>query len=96
MGQKACLDTWLNYLTSSEAGHLPSAYRYWAFAEILKMGSYDSARKACDKRGDRTAANFPELDQEALSKVVGVVKDGNGLQLEDAELKKIIQENMRS
>lgn len=67
--QKARLDSWLNYITGPEAENYPAAYRYWAFAEMLKLGSYDDERKAYHKRTETTAAPFPELDQQALALV---------------------------
>jgi len=61
--------TWLEYLTSEEATHVSATFRYWAFAEMLKLGSFDEERKAFNKRTENTAASFPELDQQTLSLV---------------------------
>jgi len=68
--QETRLDSWFSYLTSPEAENIPVAYRYWAFAEMLKLGSYDDNRKAYNKRTETTAAPFPELDQQALALVL--------------------------
>jgi hypothetical protein len=67
--QKARIDNWFDYLTSPEAQHAPAAFRYWAFAEMLKLGGYDENRHAFNKRTETTAATFPELDQQALALV---------------------------
>jgi putative effector of murein hydrolase len=72
--QKARLDSWLNYLTSDEAENYPAAYRYWAFAEMLKLGAYDDERKTYNKRTETTAAPFPELDQQALALVLDEIQ----------------------
>jgi hypothetical protein len=72
--QKARLESWFNYLTSPEAENIPLAYRYWAFAEMLKMGSYDEDRKKYNKRNETTAAPFPELDQQALALVFDEIR----------------------
>jgi hypothetical protein len=71
--QEARLDSWFSYLTSPEAENVPTAYRYWAFAEMLKLGSYDDDRKAYNSRTETTAANFPKLDQQALARVLDEV-----------------------
>ncbi|MBI1975542.1 MAG: hypothetical protein HYS59_00895 [Candidatus Vogelbacteria bacterium] len=69
--QEARLDSWFDYITSPEAEqNVPAAYRYWAFAEMLKLGSYDDERKTYNKRTETTAAPFPELDQQALALVL--------------------------
>lgn len=68
--QKRSLNLWLDYFTSPEAKNYPPAFRYWAFAEMLKLGSYDSERKEFNKRTEKTVAPFPELNQQALSLVL--------------------------
>jgi hypothetical protein len=67
--QKARLDSWLNYIISDEAENYPAAYRYWAFAEMLKLGAYDDECKTYNIRTETTAAPFPELDQQVLALV---------------------------
>nr|HMO79144.1 hypothetical protein [Candidatus Paceibacterota bacterium]HMP19305.1 hypothetical protein [Candidatus Paceibacterota bacterium] len=64
------MDSWFSYLTGPEAKNYPVAYRYWAFAEMLKLGSYDDDRQTYNKRTEDTAASFPELDQQALAIVL--------------------------
>lgn len=67
--QKARMDSWYQYLTGPDTRGIPAAFRYWAFAEMLKLGSYDEERKIFNRRTENTAASFPELDQQALSLV---------------------------
>ena len=69
MDQKARISAWLDYLTSEEARNAPAAFRYWAFAEMLKLGGFNEERKTFNKRTEHTAASFPELDQQALALV---------------------------
>lgn len=72
--QKSRMDGWYKYLTSEEARHAPAAFRYWAFAEMLKLGSFDEDRKVFNRRTENTAASFPELDQQALALVFDEVQ----------------------
>ncbi len=72
--QEARLDSWFDYITSPEAENVPVAYRYWAFAEMLKLGSYDDERKIYNKRTETTAAPFPELDPQALALVLDEIR----------------------
>lgn len=72
--QKSRIKQWLEYLTGEEARHAPTAFRYWAFAEMLKQGDYDPIRGEYNKRTDTTVAIFPELDQQALSFVFDEVE----------------------
>jgi hypothetical protein len=72
--QKKSLDLWLDYLTSDEAKNYPETFRYWAFAEMLKLGTYDRERKEFTKRTEKTVAPFPELNPQALSIVLDEIK----------------------
>jgi hypothetical protein len=72
--QKKSLDLWLDYLTSPEAENYPDVFRYWAFAEMLKLGTYDQERKEFTKRTEKTVAPFPELNPQALSIVLDEIK----------------------
>jgi len=72
--QEARINSWFDYLTSEEANNVPAAYRYWAFAEMLKLGSYDDERNTYNKRTETTAAPFPELDQQALALVLDEIR----------------------
>jgi len=92
--QEARMDSWFNYITSEEAENVPPAYRYWAFAEMLKLGNYDDERKVYNKRTETTAAPFPELDQQALALVLDEVRKkqkGETSQVIQEEFKKRLQ-----
>lgn len=65
--QKTSLDRWFEYLTGPEAKNYPDEFRYWSFAEMLKLGAQDRERKDFNKRVENTAAPFPELNQQALA-----------------------------
>src|SRR3989338_2732163 len=67
--QKARMDRWYTYLTGAQTRGVPPAFRYWAFAEMLKLGSFNEERKVFNKRTENTAASFPELNQQALALV---------------------------
>lgn len=76
--QKARLTEWYNYLTSEEARHVPAAYRYWAFAEMTKLGNFDEVRGIFNVRTVNTAAPFPELNQQALALVLDEIANESG------------------
>ncbi len=68
--QEESLNYWLNYLLSPEAENYPLEFRYWAFVEMLKCGSYDEKRKTFNERTKSTIAPFPPLNQQALAIVL--------------------------
>ncbi|MCR4308294.1 MAG: hypothetical protein NUV80_07105 [Candidatus Berkelbacteria bacterium] len=72
--QTSRMKQWLSYLTGEESRYIPAAFRYWAFAEMLKQGDYDPVRGEYNKRTDTTVAIFPELDQQALALVLDEVQ----------------------
>ncbi|MFH1866972.1 MAG: hypothetical protein ABIJ81_02725 [Patescibacteria group bacterium] len=83
--QKIRLKTWFDYLTGEETRQVPAAFRYWVLAEMLKLGSFDEGRKVFNRRTENTAASFPELDQQALARVLDEVqrkRQGEPLQLQ--------------
>lgn len=67
--QKNRLKQWFEYLTSEETRNIPSALRYWAFVEMLNLGSYNEETKTFNKRTKTTVAPFPQLNHQALSYV---------------------------
>lgn len=71
--QGASFDVWYDYLTSEEARAYPTAFKYWAFTEITKIGVYDRAKKDFTKRSESTIAPFPDLNRQALSFVLDEV-----------------------
>jgi hypothetical protein len=68
--QEESLNYWFNYLLSPEAENYPLEFRYWAFVEMLKCGSYDEKRKTFNERTKLTIAPFPPLNQQALAIVL--------------------------
>jgi hypothetical protein len=68
--QEESLNYWFIYLLSPEAENYPLEYRYWAFVEMLKCGSYDEKRKTFNERTKSTIAPFPPLNQQALAMVL--------------------------
>jgi len=72
--QKTSLDRWFEYLISSEAEHYPETLRYWAFAEMTKLGVFDISHKEFTMRTPKTVAPFPELNHQALALVLGEVQ----------------------
>lgn len=65
--QERSFDVWLNYLTSPEAENYPRALKYWALAEAVKLGPYDSSKRKFSKREKNTVAPLPELNPQALA-----------------------------
>lgn len=91
--QKTRLGVWLDYLTSPEAKNISTVFRYWAFAEMLKLGDYDRSRQVYNERTKTTVANFPELDQQALAMVFDetrrkLASEPQAIQLEDKDKQK--------
>ncbi len=73
--QKASLNGWLDYLGGEEAKeNYPREFRYWAMAEVVKLGAQNKDKLDYTKRDQYTAAPFPELNQQALAKVFDEVK----------------------
>jgi hypothetical protein len=68
--KKESLNYWFNYLLSPEAENYPLEFRYWAFIEMLKCGSYDEKRRTFNERTKSTIAPFPPLNQQALAIVL--------------------------
>jgi hypothetical protein len=68
--QEESLNYWFNYLLSPEAENYPLEFRYWAFVEMLKCGSYDEKRKTFNERTKSTIVPFPPLNQQALAIVL--------------------------
>jgi hypothetical protein len=68
--QEESLNYWFTYLLSPEAENYPLEFRYWAFVEMLKCGSYDENRRTFNKRTKSTISPFPPLNQQALAIVL--------------------------
>jgi hypothetical protein len=66
--QKKSLESWLDYLSSSEATY-PMWFKYYASRSLLKMGKLDKAKRTYPDRSKNTLLPFPELNYEALANV---------------------------
>ena len=99
--QKNRISIWLYYLTRPEAENISPVFRYWAFAEMLKLGDYDPNRKLYNKRTETTVANFPELDQQALAMVFDETRrnlkgEPQAIQLEDEDKQKEFKKSLKN
>jgi ankyrin repeat protein len=81
--QKTRLKEWITYLTSADADYCDHFCKYWIFNSIVNLGteysadSSDEARKKIifENRKLNSLVPLPELNQEALSGVVEIVKN---------------------
>lgn len=94
--QRTTLDNWVDYFTSSDSESYPMWAKYWAFAGMLKLSTYDKEKHSFDKRDKDTVAPFPDLNREALAYAVDViVKKAKQEHISDAEdnpeLQKLLQ-----
>jgi hypothetical protein len=99
--QRASLDRWFEYLTGPEAENYPDELRYWAFAEMLKLGAQDRNRQDFNKRYENTAAPFPELNQQALSKALDEIerkykKESSHVHFDDKDKQKDFEKRLES
>ena len=82
--QRESLDTWIDYLLSSDADQYPIWVRYWSFEGMLKLGVLNGETGKFSKRTTSTVAPFAELNREAYAEVVDVlVRRINGDSLDD-------------
>lgn len=58
--QRSQLATWVRHLTGDSVRDVPDVVRYWFFAELLGLGSYDRARHTYSKRTKESVASLPE------------------------------------
>jgi hypothetical protein len=80
--QKSSLDTWLDYLISKENDFIPMWAKYWAFNGMVKLSPFDKENGKFLKRTKYTYAPFPELNREALARVLdAIIKEANKEQI---------------
>ena len=80
--QKSSLDTWLDYLISEENDFIPMWAKYWAFNGMVKLSPFDKENGKFLKRTKNTYAPFPELNREALARVLdAIIKEANKEQI---------------
>ncbi len=70
--QKKSLDAWIGYLSGDECKY-PADVKYFAIQGVLKLGKLDTKTYTFARREIGTVAPFPEIDREALSKVLGAL-----------------------
>ncbi|MCT4641023.1 MAG: hypothetical protein N4A33_01925 [Bacteriovoracaceae bacterium] len=68
--QKQSLDNWFNYFLSEDANAYPFYAKKWSFESMLKLSKFDPQLARFSKRSKTTVSTFPELNREALAKVV--------------------------
>jgi phage protein U len=94
--QESTLDTWVDYLLSSDADAYPMWAKYWALRSMTKLSSYDKEKKSFGNRRKDTVAPFPDLNREALAYVVDLItKKANHEKIEvadnNSELQKLLE-----
>ncbi len=70
--QRATLTMWAEYLSGEETNY-PDWFKHYAFNSVAKLTEYDPAKEQFRRRSNGTAANFPDLSQEALAYVYDVL-----------------------
>ncbi len=71
--QKSSLDTWVDYLASSDATY-PDWLKYFAIRNVVTMGAYDKEKKQFTSRNKETTKPFPDLNREALAYVLDALE----------------------
>jgi len=77
--QRASLDAWMEYLTSSDAVY-PAWFKYFVWKNITKLSQFDKERGEFKKRTDSTVAPYPDIYREPLAQIADIylkVKEDN-------------------
>ncbi len=90
--QKASLDEWLDYLSSSDAIY-PTWAKYWAFQGMLKMGSYDKENQKFTKRTKITTNPFIDINREVLALSIDCIQNfiNEDIKTDDNKLNELIE-----
>ncbi len=84
--QKASLNAWMNYLTSSGAMY-PPWFKYLIWRNITKLSQLDKKRCEFKKRTNSTVAKFPDIYREPLARILDIYEQvKNSSNLTDSEL----------
>ncbi len=84
--QRASLERWLDFLFSSNAREFPMWVKYWSFKSLTNLGKFDKGKTSFKSRNKNSMAAFPELNEEAYSKMVDlIVKRNSGAEFTDAD-----------
>jgi hypothetical protein len=90
--QKASLDKWFDYFLSPDTSQYPMWAKVWVFEEMTKLKALESGQLQFLRRSISTTGRFPELNKEALGKLIDglerlVIKNWlDGLDPESAKL----------
>ncbi len=68
--QKLSLDKWLDYLISDDNPY-PPHIKFFVMQGVMRLGRFDIDNYSFERRNKETVAPLPELDREALAKVMG-------------------------
>ncbi len=68
--QRESLGAWWDYLSSKDARQYPAWARVFVLGEVARMGRFDAETGKFTKRDKNQVASFPELNREALAKVI--------------------------
>ncbi len=89
--QKASLDSWLEYFSSSDTNMYPTWFKYFCFQGMLKIGYFDKSKHEFTKRTSSTVKPFVELNREAIALIYDeLLKLFNKEELTDLEMKKLL------
>lgn len=88
--QKYILDYWVNYLSGPDALY-PDWLKYWAMSSVVELASYDKDEGYFPKRQADTINSFPDLNQQALAKVLDQVEQNEEYRSKLRALKDQIQ-----
>lgn len=77
--QRASLEQWIDYLTSSDSSYMPDAMKYWVFRSVTRLQEYSKEQRKYPERSKGTVKLFPDINHEALAYVIdAVVKKQEG------------------
>lgn len=71
--QKASLDSWISYLTDSNAMY-PTWFKYYAFQGMIKLGKFDKEKGEFTKRTNSTVTPFIECNPEILGQMYNILQ----------------------
>jgi len=69
------LAAWWDYLSSNDAKQYPAWARVFVLGEVARMGRFDAETGKFTKRDKNQVASFPEVNREALAKVISELEE---------------------
>lgn len=73
--QRESLKAWWDYLSSNDAKQYPAWARVFVLGEVARMGRFDAETGKFTTRSKNQVASFPELNREALAKVISELEE---------------------